>query len=149
MPARKRQKLSEHIRRRTREWFRKAEHELAYLEHSPFDLEDPPTDTAGKMAHMLAEYCLKAYLVLNKKKIEKTHDLGELLDDCIAAQNDKDFEGLREDCKLLTRYKIDFTYPSPIPEMISIEEAKAAIEKARRIRDFVMKKATELGYYQD
>ena len=87
--------------------------------------------------------------MLNKKKIEKTHDLGELLDDCIATQNDRDFEDLRANCKLLTRYKIDFSYPSPIPEAISIEEAKAAIEKARRIRDFVMKKAAELGYYQD
>jgi predicted nucleotidyltransferase len=29
------------------------------------------------------------------------------------------------------------------------QETKAAIEKARRIKDFVMKKAQELGYYQD
>ncbi|MFQ5628612.1 MAG: hypothetical protein ACE5I1_07615 [bacterium] len=44
---------------------------MAYLELSPFDTEDPPTDTAGKMAHMVAEYCLKAYLMLNKKKLER------------------------------------------------------------------------------
>jgi hypothetical protein len=30
-----------------------------------------------------------------------------------------------------------------------VEEAKLAIEKARRIKEFVLKKAEELGYYQD
>ncbi len=142
-------KLSEHIRQRTREWFRKAEHELAYLELSPFDADDPPTDTAGKMAHMVAEYSLKAYLMLNKAKITKSHDLVEILDDCIAIHHDSTFEGLHSDCQMLTRYRMDFIYPGPAPEVISVEEAKTAIEKARRIKDFVLKKAEELGYYQD
>jgi hypothetical protein len=38
--------LSEHVRQRTREWFRKAEHETAYLELTPFEMPDPPTDAA-------------------------------------------------------------------------------------------------------
>jgi len=63
---------SRHIQNRTREWFRKAEHELAFLDNAPFDLEDPPTDTAGKMAHMASEYALKAFLMFNKRKITKT-----------------------------------------------------------------------------
>ena len=50
MTESKEPKLSDHVRQRTREWFRKAEHELAYLELSPFDSPDPPTDTAVKMA---------------------------------------------------------------------------------------------------
>jgi len=58
---------SEHIQERTRAWLRKAEHELAFLDYAPFDLVDPPTDTAGKMAHMVGEYSLKAYLMLNKR----------------------------------------------------------------------------------
>lgn len=132
-----------------REWFRKAEHELAYLEHAPLDLSDPPTDTTGRMAHMVAEYCLKAYLVLNKKKIKKIHDLGEILDSCIAVRNDADFEDLRADCHTLTRYRIDFAYPGHFNETISVEEARAAIEKARRIQSFVLRKAHELGYSQD
>ena len=72
---------SKHIQERTRQWFRKAEHELAFLEYAPFDLDDPPTDTAGKMAHMASEYSLKAFLMLNKRKISRTHDLVELLRD--------------------------------------------------------------------
>jgi hypothetical protein len=38
-------RLSKHIQQRTREWFRKAEHELAFLEIAPLDLDNPPTDT--------------------------------------------------------------------------------------------------------
>lgn len=68
---------------------------------------------------------------------------------CIAARQNTDFEELREDCRILSRYKTYLTYPGPIPEVISIEEARAAIEKARYIKDFVLKKAQELGYYQD
>lgn len=132
-----------------REWFRKAEHELAYLEHAPLDLDDPPTDTTGRLAHMVVEYCLKAYLVLNKKKIKKIHDLVKILDLCIAARQDGEFEDLRIDCQTLTRYKINFAYPSHFIEAISIEEAKAAIEKARRIYTFLRRKAEELGYSQD
>ncbi len=84
--------LSKHIQERTREWFRKAEHELAFLAYAPFDLNDPPTDTAGKMAHMAGEYSLKAFLMLNKRKITKTHDLVVILDECIAIHNDTEFE---------------------------------------------------------
>ena len=76
----KKSKLSKHIIQRAREWFRKAEHELAFLEHAPFDLEDPPTDTACRLAHMVAEYSLKVYLMLNKKKIRKLHQLADLLE---------------------------------------------------------------------
>lgn len=149
MATPKKPKLSEHIRQRTREWFRKAEHELAYLELSPFDRPDPPTDTAVKMAHMVAEYSLKAYLMLNKRKIERSHDLIEILNTCREVHQDEDFEQLRPDCQLLTRYRIDFVYPSPFPDVVSVEEAKLAIEKARWIKDFVLKKAEALGYYQD
>jgi len=138
--------LSEHVRRRTKEWFRKAEHELKFLEHAPFDVEDPPTDTACRLAHMAAEYSLKGYLMLNKKKIRKIHELGDLLDDCIAIRQDKTFEALRDDCVVLTKYKLELTYPDHIPQVVSLEEAKAAIEKARRIKNFVLEKSKEFGY---
>jgi len=139
-------KISEHIRQRTKEWLRKAEHELMFLETAPFDVEDPPTDTACRLAHMAAEYSLKAYLVLNKQKIEKTHQLSDVLDLCISINQDHSFESLREDCIHLTKYKVDMTYPGNVPEEIEVAEAKIAIEKARRIKKFVVKKAKDLGY---
>lgn len=149
MKSPKKQKLSEHVRQRTREWFRKAEHELAYLEVTPFDLDDPPTDTACKMAHMVAEYSLKAYLMLNKHKIYKSHDLVQILNTCIAIHGDSDFDSLRADCQMLTRYRVEFVYPGPFPEVVSVVEAKKAIEKAKQIKAFVIKKAEALGYHED
>lgn len=82
---------SEHIQQRTREWFRKAKHELSFLEYAPFDLDDPPTDTAGKMAHMAGEYSLKAFLMLNKRKITRTHDLVELYEFIISKAEEQGF----------------------------------------------------------
>jgi len=137
---------SKHIQERTHEWFRKAEHELAFLDYAPFDLDDPPTDTAGKMAHMVGEYSLKAFLMLNKHKITKPHDLVQLLDECIAIQKDAQFEQIRDDCQILTQYRVDFVYPGPVPEQISVDEARAAIRRARRIYDFMLRKASALGY---
>jgi len=149
MTTPRKSKLSEHVRQRTQEWFRKAEHELAYLEVAPFDVDDPPTDTTAKMAHMVVEYSLKAYLMLNKQKITKSHDLVEILNACIDIHQDKDFESIRTDCQILTRYRIEFVYPSPFLDDLSVDEATSAIEKAHRIKTFTLKKAQELGYYQE
>jgi hypothetical protein len=38
----------------------------------------------------------------------------------------------------LTKYKVEMTYPSPIPEEIDVEEARSAIKKARRINNFIL-----------
>ncbi len=137
---------SKHIQKRTREWFRKAKHELAFLDYAPFNLDDPPTDTAGKMTHMVGEYSLKAFLMLNKRKITKAHDLVQLLDECITLQNDLEFEYIRDVCQLLTQYRVEFVYPSPMPEQISVNEAQAAIQRARGVYEFVLRKAIALGY---
>jgi HEPN domain-containing protein len=98
------------------------------------------------MAHMVAEYSLKAYLMLNKKKITKSHDLVELLNECVVVYQDKDFDNLRPDCQILTQYRLDFVYPAPMLEIISVEEAVNAIQKVHHIKDFVLQKAIELGY---
>ena len=34
--------ISKHLLERTREWLRKADHDLTFLSHAPFDIEDPP-----------------------------------------------------------------------------------------------------------
>ena len=76
MSEQKKPQLSDHIRQRTQEWLRKAEHELAYLAVALLNLDDPPTDTTCRIAHLAAEYALEAYLMINKHKIVKSHDLG-------------------------------------------------------------------------
>ena len=91
--------LSEHIRQRTQEWLRKAEHELAYLTVAPLTIDDPPTDITCRIAHIAAEYALKAYLMTNKHKILKSHDLIVILDECITLHQDVEFEELRAYCQ--------------------------------------------------
>lgn len=138
--------ISDHIRRRTREWFKKAEHELAFLAVAPLDSSDPPTDTTGKLAHMAAEYSLKAYLMLNKHKITKSHDLVEILNECISIHQDTGSEVLRDDCQLLTKYRIELVYPGFLSEGITIAEARFAIQKAESIYKLILLKAQQLGY---
>jgi len=134
----KKPKISEHIRQRTQEWFRKAEHELAYLRIAPY--------TTCRMAHMVAEYALKAYLMINKHKIPKSHDLVYVLSQCISIHDDSDFELFRSDCQLLTTYRTEMAYPGAFPIVVPVEEAKAAISIATNIYQFVLKKTNELGY---
>lgn len=145
----KKPQLSEHIRQRTQEWIRKAEHELAYLAVAPLDIDDPPTDTTCRIAHIAAEYALKAYLMINKHKILKSHDLVVILDECITIHRDYDFEKLRSHCQTLTIYRTDLLYPGPFPTFVSIEEAKTAIEMAKQIYEFILNKVNALGYNTD
>lgn len=146
MSEEKKPQLSEHIRQRTQEWFRKAEHELAYLKIAPLEIDDPPTDTTCRMAHMVAEYALKAYLMVNRHKIPKSHDLVFILDQCISIHDDNDFEMFRSDCQLLTTYRTDLAYPGPLPVSVPIEEANTAIDLATQIYGFTLNKAGKLGY---
>ena len=138
--------LSEHIRQRTQEWLRKAEHELAYLAVAPLAIDDPPTDTTCRITHIAAEYALKAYLMINKYKILKSHDLVVISDECIMIHSDHEFEKLRSHCQTLTSYRTDLLYPGPFPTFVSIEEAKAAIEMAQQIYEFILNKVCALGY---
>jgi hypothetical protein len=70
----------------------------------------------------------------------------EFLNDCIAIYDDVDFEVLRQACQVLTHYRVDLAYPGPIPEEISVAEARLAIDQARQISGFVKRKATQCGY---
>ena len=70
----------------------------------------------------------------------------ELLNDCIAIHDDGDFEVLRQVCQVLTHYRTDLAYPGPIPEEISVAEARLAIEQARQIYSFMKRKAEQMGY---
>jgi hypothetical protein len=50
---------------------------------------------------------------------------------------------------MLTQYRIDAVYPGIAPEIISVEEAQAAIQASIRIQVFVYRKAEEFGYSQN
>ncbi len=68
--------LSEHIRQRTQEWLRKAEHELAYLAVAPLSNDDPPTERSQRIL-LPPHRHLHPYMIGNIA--QPTADIGHLL----------------------------------------------------------------------
>jgi HEPN domain-containing protein len=91
--------------------------------------------------HQVAEKCFKAFAIAKATTLHKIHYLVELLDFCVAI--DKDFEKFRESAENLNRCYIDAKYPSVMPFLYPIEEAKTAVEQAREILAFTRSKLLE------
>lgn len=85
-----------------------------------------------------AEKALKAFLIFNKNKVPKTHDLTSVLDICI--EFDSKFETLYDACEKLTPYATIFRYMDTgyglTPTHDIVDEAK---NEAFAILQFVKK----------
>ena len=98
--------------------------------------EFSPYHTVCFMCQGSAEKYIKAYLIWNGWILKKTHDLEELLTYTI--DFDTEFETLREECKLLNKFVTEGRYPSDLPwELISVKDARKAIDAADKIAEFV------------
>jgi len=125
-------------------WLFKAENDLKTAERLVRH-DDPITDTAIYHTQQCAEKAFKGFLAYHRSEIEKTHNLGELVDQCAAF--DADFASLRPDAESLTpkgtefRYPDDFDVIDDVSQLFpTVEEVEAAIAKAKRILDFVKSK---------
>jgi HEPN domain-containing protein len=87
-----------------------------------------------------AEKSLKAYLIFNKTKIVRTHDLNGLIELCMVS--DKSFEKLYEPAKLLNPFSDKFRYPTEY-DIPDFDVAQEAIKHAQRILTFVVKKVSQ------
>ena len=87
-------------------------------------------------AQQCAEKLLKSLLAHKEIEIAKTHNLKHLLD--MTGLSVADIGVEVRDIRKLSSYSVDARYPvgSPMP---GIEDAKEAIEIAKRIRDAVLK----------
>lgn len=116
------------------QWVEKAESDLynatIVVMHS-----DPPADTICFHCHQTAEKYVKAFLVANKVMFKKVHDLGYLLNLCLAI--DPDFEELRDSMEVLNGYYIETRYPLDFPIYYSLKEANEAVDLAHRVKKFV------------
>jgi HEPN domain-containing protein len=81
------------------------------------------------------EKYLKAILQANKKHIPKIHYLIELIS--LVMKFDSSFEMLRADLDMLENYSVRFRYPGEFAEK---DEAKAAYQSAKVVREFVRQK---------
>ena len=107
-------------------WLVKAEHDLASA-RKLIEGNDPILDTAIYHTQQCAEKALKAYLSYKQQPIQKTHDVGLLVELCAAI--DESFNHLLNDAKILTPYDTAFRYPDFNMEPDKDDVAEA-IEKA-------------------
>ena len=114
-------------------WLVKAEHDLASARRLS-EGDNPILDTAIYHTQQCAEKALKAYLSFMKQPIEKTHDVGLLVELCAAI--DESFNRLLNDAKILTPYDTAFRYPD-IDMNPDKDDVAEAIEKASKIIAFV------------
>ena len=125
-------------------WILKAESDLRTAEVL-LHQDNPITDTAIYHTQQCAEKALKGFLAFKRSEIEKTHNLSDLVVQCVAF--DSDFNTLLEDAGDLTPKATEFRYPDDFDEIDDmsqlfpdVEEVEAAIVKAKHILDFVKTK---------
>ncbi len=119
------------------EWIFYADGDLKTAEDE-LNAPEPFTNTVCFHAQQCVEKYLKAYLTFRGKPFRKTHDIAELIELC--EEEDYEFEYLYEiKANKLTRYAVEVRYPDEfyIP---SIEEAKEAVEIAKKVKSFVRRK---------
>lgn len=126
-----------------RNWIRRAENDLK-IGKDEIATDRPVLDMVCFHMQQCAEKYLKAFLIFHGKEIRKTHDIGEIINQC--KKIDPDFSFLLDiNADTLTKYAVEirygevFYYPSP-------EEAKEAIKIARKVKDFVLKKLKEKSF---
>lgn len=105
-------------------------------------LVEPATDTAVYHCQQAAEKALKGYLAFRDQPLERTHDLGRLLELAIALE--PAFASLETQADMLSPYATAFRYPDtlgcPFP---SIGEAETAVGNAQDVYDFVLKQVDD------
>ena len=97
----------------------------------------PILDTAVFHAQQCDEKALKAYLAYKLQPIQRTHDVELLVELC--CDLDEGFKDLLNDAKNLTPYNTAFRYPDIFLEPDK-EDVLDAIEKAKRILDYISRK---------
>jgi HEPN domain-containing protein len=102
----------------------------------------PPLEVVCYHCQQSAEKILKAYIIAKTGTRRKTHELEDLLGDCLP--HSVDFESLRGCCKDLNPYIILARYPTDIdPTEYHMQQA---LKDASQILEFTKAKLKELGY---
>jgi len=117
-------------------WIKKAKNDLLSAERE-LSFEDPITDVVCFHCQQSAEKYLKAFLVHHQVYFPRTHRILELLELC--ATIDLSFREELEDADILTDYAVELRYPDIWLET-GIEESKEALEIAKKVKEFVLKK---------
>ncbi len=114
-------------------WLKIADEEFAVAQR----LTDEGIGFAAACFHsqQAAEKALKAWLIAHDLRPERTHKLEELITECV--QVEPLFSEMVADSSALTEYAVERRYD--VDFWPSFDQARTALEQARRICDFVKK----------
>jgi len=120
------------------EWLLFAKENLLFA-RSGMKEDYSPYHTICFLCQSSSEKYLKAFLIWNGWKLQRIHDLNELLIFC--TDFDSEFENLNEDCVVLNEYITISRYPGDLPfESINRNDAEEAIQAATKIEMLVEEK---------
>src|SRR5688572_16796214 len=97
--------------RLTREWLEKTSHDLATADRMAS--ASPLPDVVAFHCQQAAEEALKAYLAWRNEPFRRTHDLQELVEQCVGLS--PEFASLRAAATLLSPYAWTTRYPGDVP----------------------------------
>jgi HEPN domain-containing protein len=117
------------MKRLTRQWLRKAEHDVLVAHHL-FTLSPPLSDEICFHCQQAIEKLLKGMLAERGLPIQKTHDLTILIDHLLPAE--PALRSLRRGLKGVSRYAVEYRYPGL---NTSTRQARAAYRKALQVRE--------------
>jgi HEPN domain-containing protein len=117
------------------EWFKIASEDLEYAKLGL--REDKFYAMVAFHAQQSAEKFLKGFILLNNKKLNRSHDLVMLIKTC--QEIDKKFVDIKEEAGYLTPFAIDVRYPVFYP-IIEKKMAEKAVEMAENIKKFIINK---------
>jgi len=125
--------MDEKLREIIHKWHIKAENDLITIENE-FNSDNVITDTVCFHAQQAVEKYLKSFLIAHQKGFRHTHNITELLNQCI----DIDASFRKIDFAVsLTIYAVEIRYPDDffIPE---IDEAREAYSVAKKVKEFIL-----------
>lgn len=117
-------------------WFKKAENDLITAEHT-MKISNPPTDTICFHAQQCAEKYLKGFLTFHEIDFPKTHSLEDLV--LLGKQAVTSIESELKEVEILSSYGVEARYPGEIYYDIPVEDAKEAIEIAKKVKGCILK----------
>ena len=118
------------------QWVEKAEHDLTTASYTLRLRANCPTDTVCFHAQQCVEKYLKALLVLNDADFGRTHHISALLSLLPSSIRP---QMTPEEQERFTEYAVTTRYPGDY-DPITREEAKQAVQIARRVRNQVRRR---------
>lgn len=117
-------------------WCEKGRRDFITAENSLLDVKEIFPDIVCFHAQQAAEKYLKGYLVFLEKEFPKTHALEDLV--LLASRDDPMSSSLFTIASELSPYAVEIRYPDSLSP--SVEDARAAVDAAGAIRNYVLEK---------